>query len=232
MEIRGNDDNEHLANLERDNRALREQLTIACSKLERIQITLRSIQDSMLSHVSHGSASDLRNSPTSEKEDDDATTCNRTVMPTRSQPETAFETIPSDTYQCDDQIPRPQVNNDVEELFTSILPDDSPTGEHHVVEQNSSFLDSSVQVDQTPADLGMSRLMGNLSDVRGLPGIWTYEYQMGPASFQAQSPSAEKITQGRVNTNSSFSDHMHMIRGCLKTQWRKTTQIRTEIETK
>lgn len=80
-------------------------------------------------------------------------------------------------------------------------------------------------------NLDVSYLLSNLSDVRSLPGIWTHDYQMGPASYRSQSPSAGKIIQGRANTNSSFSDHMMMIRGCLKMQWRKVTQVRTNIET-
>lgn len=79
--------------------------------------------------------------------------------------------------------------------------------------------------------MDMSYMLDSLSDVRGLPGIWTHEYQMGPASFQAQSPSVDKIIQGLSNTNSSFSDHMQMIRSCLKMQWRKATKIRTNVET-
>lgn len=99
-----------------------------------------------------------------------------------------------------------------------------------MIEENSS-LDPSVQGRQTPLNMDVSYILESLSDVRSLPGIWTHEYQMGPASFQAQTPSADKIIQGLSNTNSSFSDHMQMIRGCLKMQWRKATQIRTNVET-
>lgn len=77
----------------------------------------------------------------------------------------------------------------------------------------------------------MSRFLGSFSEVRSLPGIWTHEYQMGPASFRAHSPSVDKITEGLANTNSSFSDHMQMIKACLKMQWRKATHIRTELDT-
>ncbi|KAL2285736.1 hypothetical protein FJTKL_07467 [Diaporthe vaccinii] len=54
---------------------------------------------------------------------------------------------------------------------------------------------------------------------------------MGPENFWAQSPSAVKIIQGLANSNSSFSDHMQMIKAYLKKQWRKATQLRTGIET-
>lgn len=236
MEISGNGDNEQIARLERDNRALREQLTTACSKLERIQITLRSLSESMLSHVSHGSDSDMQAvqetlpNAASERENEDATIGNSTMTPTRSQLEAASETIPSATSQRNQEVSRLQSNIDGEQLLPSIFLDALLTSEDHGTEQDLS-LDPSGQCGQTPVDLDVSYLLGSLSDVRSLPGIWTHEYQMGPASFQAQSPSADKIIQGRSNSNSSFSDHMHMIRGCLKMQWRKATQIRTDMET-
>ena len=235
MEIRGSDENEQIARLERDNRALREQLTTACSKLERIQITLRSLSESLLSHVSHGSESDVQEplpNAASDKgiKDTTSTTGNSTMRPTQSQPEAARETIPSATYQCGDEVLTLQSDIDGQQLLPFIFPDSLPTGEDFGTEQNSP-LGPKVQGRQTPVDLNASYLLGGPSDARGLPGIWTHEYQMGPASFLAKSPSADKIIQGLANTNSSFSDHMQMIRGCLKMQWRKATLIRTNIET-
>lgn len=215
---------------------MREQLTTACSKLERVQITLRSLSESMLGHVSHGSASDVQKSQgslpntASDKEDEDATTGSSTMMPTRSQPEAASETIPNATYQCDDEVSRLQSNIDGNQLLRSIFLEDLPTAEDLGTEKDSP-LDPTFQGRQTPVDLDVPYFLGSLSDVRSLPGIWTHEYQMGPASFQAQSPSAGKIILGLANSNSSFSDHMQMIRGCLKMQWRKATQLRTDIAT-
>lgn len=118
---------------------------------------------------------------------------------------------------------------DGEQLSPSIFFDALPTAENLGTEQKSS-LDPSFQGRQTSLGLDVSYL-GSLLDVRSLPGIWTHEYQMGPANFQAQNPSASKIIRGLANSNSSFSDHMQMIRGCLKMQWCKATQIRTDIET-
>lgn len=190
----------------------------------------------MLSHVTHGSVSHAQapqesvSNAASDKGDEDAITDNSTMMPTRSQPEAASETIPSTTYQCHEEVPRLLSKIDGEQLLPSIFLDAVLTSEDHGTEQDLS-LDPSGQCGQTPVDLDVSYLLGSLSDVRSLPGIWTHEYQMGPASFQAQSPSADKIIQCRSNSNSSFSDHMHMIRGCLKMQWRKATQIRTDMET-
>lgn len=235
MEINGNGDNEKIARLEMDNRALREQLSTACSKLERIQITLRSLSESMLNHVTHGSASHVQSpeetlpSAASNKEDEDVTAGNNTMMPTRSESETASETITNPIHQCDDEISRLQSNMDGEQLSPSIFFDALPTAENLGTEQNSS-LDPSFQGRQTSLGLDVSYL-GSLLDVRSLPGTWTHEYQMGPANFQAQNPSASKIIRGLANSNSSFSDHMQMIRGCLKMQWCKATQIRTDIET-
>lgn len=190
----------------------------------------------MLSHVSHGSASEMPKSQgslpntASDKEDEDATTGSSAMMPTRSQPEAISETIPNAIYQCDDEVSRLQSSIDGDQLLRSIFLEDLPTAEDLGKEKDSS-LDPSFQVRQTPVDLDEPYFLGSLSDVRCLPGIWTHEYQLGPARFQAQSPSAGKIIQGLTNSNSSFSDHMQMIRGCLKTQWRKVTQIRTDIET-
>lgn len=236
MEISGNGDNEQIARLEKDNRVLREQLTTACSKLERIQINLRTLSESMLSHVSHGSASEVQEpqgslpDAASDKDDEDATTGSSTMMPARSQPEATSETIPHATYQSDDRVSRLQSNIDREQFLPSIFLDDLPTAEDLGTEKDSS-LSPSVQGRQTPVDLDVSYLLGSLSDVRSLSGIWTHEYQMGPESFQAQSPSAVKIIQGLANSNSSFSDHMQMIKACLKKQWRKATKLRTDIET-
>lgn len=236
LEIRGNEDNEQIARLERDNRALREQLTTACSKLERIQITLRSLSESMLSHISHGSASDVQSPQeilpnlASEKESEDYNAGNGAVVPRRSQPKAASEIAPTATYQRDDEVLRPQSNIDGHQLLPPTLLDPFPTGEDCGTGKNSS-LGLTVQDCQTAADLDVSYLLGSFSDVRSLPGIWTHEYQMGLESFQFQSPSADKVIQGLANTNSSFSDHMRMIRCCLKMQWRKATRIVGNIET-
>lgn len=138
--------------------------------------------------------------------------------------------IPSVTCQCDDEASRLQSNIDGEQLLPLTFLDALPTAEDLGAEKDSS-LGPSVQGRQTPVDLDVSYLLGSLSDVRSLPGIWTHEYQMGPENFWAQSPSAVKIIQGLANSNSSFSDHMQMIKACLKKQWRKATQLRAGIET-
>lgn len=151
-------------------------------------------------------------------------------MPTRSRLETTSDTIPGSAYQFGDEVSTLHSNVDGEQLIPSISLDALPTNGDLGIEANSS-LDPSVQGRQTPLNMDVSYILNSLSDVRGLPGIWTHEYQMGPASFQAQSPSMDKIIQGLSNTNSSFSDHMQMIRGCLKMQWRKATKIRTNVET-
>lgn len=226
MEIRRNGDNEQIARLERDNRALREQLTTACSKLERIQTTLKSLSESMLTHISHGSASHAQ-SPQETSPDDN--TGNSTVMPQRRQPEAAKETVPSVTYQCDDEVSRLQSSIDGHQFLRSIFLDAFPTVEGCGTERISS-LGLNVQDCQTPADLDVSYLLGSLSDVRSLPGIWTHIYQMCLANFQSQSPSADKAIKGLAITSSSFSDHMRMIRSCLKMQWRKASQIQGNVE--
>lgn len=190
----------------------------------------------MLSHVSHGSPSDVQApqealpNAASDKDSEDATTNNSMIMPTRSRLETTSDTIPGSAYQFGDEVSTLHSNVDGEQLIPSISVDALPTNGDLGIEENSS-LDPSVQVRQTSLNMDVSYILDSLADVRGLPGIWTHEYQMGPASFQAQTPSAEKIIQGLANTNSSFSDHMQMIRGCLKMQWRKATQVRTDIET-
>lgn len=190
----------------------------------------------MLSHVSHGSPSDVQGpqealpNAASDKDGEDATTNNSMIMPTRSRLETTSDTIPGSAYQFGDEVSTLHSNVDGEQLIPSISLDALPTNGDLGIEENSS-LDPSVQVRQTSLNMDVSYILDSLEDVRGLPGIWTHEYQMGPASFQAQSPSADKIIQGLANTNSSFSDHMQMIRGCLKMQWRKATEIRTNVET-
>lgn len=237
MEIKGNDDNEQIARLVKDNRALREQLTAACSKLERIQITLRTLSEEMLSHVSHGPVSDLTtpdiavHKPSPDKGIEGATICNTTMMSTQSQPAAASETTPSDTDQCDGDVSSLKSNINREQLLPSIFLDASRTDEDNGMEQASFSLNPSFEGRQTPVELDMASLLGSFSEVRSLPGVWTHEYQMGPASFQAQCPSAERISQGLANTNSPFSDHMQMIKSCLKMQWRKATQVRTNMET-
>lgn len=166
----------------------------------------------------------------SDKDSEDATTDNSRIMPRPSQPEATGKTIPGAAYEFGGEFSTLHSNIDEEQLIPSISLDALPTNEDLVIEENHS-LDPSVQGRQTPLNMDVSYILDSLSDVRGLPGIWTHEYQMGPASFQAQTPSADKIIQGLSNTNSSFSDHMQMIRGCLKMQWRKATQIRTNVET-
>lgn len=191
----------------------------------------------MLSHVSHGSASDLptpdetSHKAASDRGNEGPTTGKRTRMLTRRQITAAGETTPSNTDQCDDEVLGLQSNIDESQLLPSNLLDAMPTDANHGLEQPSFSLQPNVQGRQTPMDLDMSRFLGSFSEVRGLPGIWTHEYQMGPASFRAQSPSADKINEGLANTNSSFSDHMQMIKACLKMQWRKATHIRTELDT-
>lgn len=187
----------------------------------------------MLSHVSHGSSSDVQApqeallNAASDKDSEDATSNNSVLMRTQSQPEATSETMPCTAYQFGDEVSTLDSNINGEQSITSISLDALTNNKDLGIEENSS-LD---QGRQTSLDMDVSYILDSLSDVRSLPGVWTHEYQMGLASFQGQSPSADKIIQGLANTNSSFSDHMQMIRGCLKMQWRKATQVRTDFET-
>lgn len=236
MEIKGNDDNEQIARLSRDNRVLREQLTAACSKLERVQITLRSLSESMLSHISDGSAcepdiADQTQEHASDDGNEDATIGDSTAVTAQSQQFTTDgHTASGDADQCDDEVSGFQKNMDAEQQLSSKLPNALPTGEDHDTEESSFSINPIDQARQDPMELDISRLLGSVSEVRSLPDIWTHEYQMGVGNFQARSPSTERITQGLGNTNSSFSDHMQMIRGCLNIRWQKATQALSNIE--
>lgn len=235
MEIKGNDDNEQIARLSRENRVLREQLTAACTKLERVQITLRSLSESMLNHISDGSAcepdiADQTQERASDDGNEDATTGDSTAMTAQSQLMAASHAASDDPDQCVDEVSGFQTNMDAEQLLSSKLPNALPTGEDHDAEGSSFSINPIYQARQDPMELDISRLLGSASEVRSLPDIWTHEYQMGIVNFQARSPSAERITQGLGNTNSSFSDHMQMIRGCLNIRWQKATQALSNIE--
>lgn len=50
-----------------------------------------------------------------------------------------------------------------------------------------------------------------------LPSIWSHQYQMGPAAFQSRQGVP---VDGRLGSNSAFSDHLGMLRRSLKRTWR------------
>lgn len=188
----------------------------------------------MLSHVSDGSASDPEvvdqtHDHAWEESDENAAAGDSTAMTATSQPTTASHVRPGDKGRCD-EVSGFQTNIDAEQLLPSDLYDAVPTGEDHDAGACSFSSNPVLQARQDPTEMDFSRLLGGVSEIRSLPDVWTHEYQMGVASFQARSPSADRITRGLGNTNSSFSDHMEMIRGCLNIQWQRATQAWTNIE--
>ncbi|KAL6922884.1 hypothetical protein FSST1_000158 [Fusarium sambucinum] len=236
LEIKGNDENEQIAQLEHENRVLRKQLNTACRKIERIQINLKSLSNSIMSHVSHDSASNLptpqENLPkdVSDRESDDENTHNNITMAVQNRSSTATDIIPSHIHERNDKIPGLQSIDNDEDLFSSILLDILPNEDDHYIEQSSS-LDTRVQDGQAPVSLDLSCLPERLPNIRGLPGIWSHEYQMGPASYRVHSPSQDQVVRGLANTNSSFADHLQMIRSCLNMQWQKMNQGGPNMET-
>ncbi|KAI8659229.1 hypothetical protein LRP88_05796 [Fusarium phalaenopsidis] len=218
LEIRGSDGDGRIARLERDNRALRAQLTSAISKLERIQLTLRSLCNSMMSHVSHGKEDDAQLEP--HLDDDSEGDPTKVTQPTaQGQPLTAPSSDTAGHDNSETSIPEP--GQDQGFLLPSMPPDTIMPADDQM-EQGDDHNSLVVSGSQEPfTDLDMSLFVEECSPVRSLPGIWTYHYQMGPSNFQTRRPSLKKTSMALASTNSSFSDHMQMIRACLVKKWTK-----------
>ncbi|KAF4969357.1 hypothetical protein FSARC_3432 [Fusarium sarcochroum] len=243
LEIRDNDENGQIAQLERDNRALREQLTKACSKLERIQITLRSLSDTMMSHVSHSSKADLPNpqdlmprSSLDNYDEGDAIETTKNDMAQLQTSASASASTSPETAEQREEPSRPGPNQDVDPFFPPIESDDLAMNDHDANEVVMANLDSfstapPISGTQEALSLDTSLLLDRFSHIRTLSGIWSHEYQMGPSAFQGRSPSMDKISRGLAGTNSSFSDHTQMIRSCLVKQWTKANSIQSKTVT-
>ncbi|RTE74729.1 hypothetical protein BHE90_010797 [Fusarium euwallaceae] len=213
LEIRGGDEDGRIARLERDNQALRAQLTAAIGKLERVQMTLRSLSNSMMSQVSHGKETDPRPEPSLD--DDDEPT---KVAESAAQGQPSTDASPGhDNNETPILEPR-----QVDDFLPLVPPDSLPTDDDDDMGPGDNHNSIVVSSDQEPyTNLDMSLFVEGCSLTRSLPGIWTHHYQMGPANFQARRPSIEKTTLALASTNSSFSDHMQMIRACLVKKWTK-----------
>ncbi|RSM12143.1 hypothetical protein CEP52_002673 [Fusarium oligoseptatum] len=214
LEIRGGDEDGRIARLERDNQALRAQLTAAIGKLERVQMTLRSLSNSMMSQVSHGKETDPR--PESSLDDDDEPT---KVSESAAQGQPSTDASPGhDNNETSILEPR-----QVDDFLPLVPPDSLPTDDDDDMGPGDNHNSIVVSSGQEPyADLDMSLFVEGCSPVRSLPGVWAHHYQMGPACFQARRPSTGMTTTlALASTNSSFSDHMQMIRACLVKKWTK-----------
>ncbi|RSL50864.1 hypothetical protein CEP54_011705 [Fusarium duplospermum] len=123
LEIWGSDEDGRIARLERDNQALRAQLTAAIGKLERIQMTLKSLSNSMMSQVSHGKDTDLRPEPSLDDGDEGE--------PTKVAESTAQgqpSTTPSlDTFGHDSNETSIPESTQVDEFLPPMPPDTLPT---------------------------------------------------------------------------------------------------------
>lgn len=56
--------------------------------------------------------------------------------------------------------------------------------------------------------------------IRGVPGVWSYNYQMGPSTYRTAMSSIFSVGKALHISNSAFSDHIHILHRCIKSKWR------------
>ncbi|KAE8343274.1 hypothetical protein BDV24DRAFT_173021 [Aspergillus arachidicola] len=61
--------------------------------------------------------------------------------------------------------------------------------------------------------------MPNVS-IRGVPGVWSYNYQMGPSAYRTAMSSISSVGDVFHISNSAFSDHINILHRCIKSKWR------------
>jgi hypothetical protein len=246
LQIRGTTDNEQIAQLERDNRALREQLTAAVNKLESVQSTLRSLSDAMNSLVcDQGSRKpSLEGELQRPSSPDQKPNCNVTYQPVSTTPNITDALGLVVDHGADLQ---PQMDDQASLLPTFQLDSESglfaedagvPLAENLWTDVERKWIaqpprGSSMSVSSPGDCLGrnISSPFTKLMDLTSLPGVWTHQYQMGPPVFRAHKRTLEESKHAFTNSNSSFSDHMSMIRGCLAKKWQKVSPSQAQLAT-
>ncbi|KAH7000483.1 hypothetical protein EDB80DRAFT_649599 [Ilyonectria destructans] len=244
LEIQGSTDNDHIFRLETDNRLLREQLTAAVNKLDIVQNTLNSLSNAMSQSIrgdqdrAHSPPShDTHPDVSSEGEPKCSTTRPAQHRSISSNSATTSTTPPNHSIPEDDIISESQFDfSDLLRPIAISARTDGPTGDIHNQLNNAGLSMPALQLDQTSMDVvpsveyACAPWISEPTDIENstmpyihtafpldtLPGIWSHQYQMGPAAFQSR----QRVpVNGRLGSNSAFSDHLGMLRRSLKRTW-------------
>lgn len=245
LEIQGSTDNDHIFRLETDNRLLREQLTAAVNKLDIVQNTLKSLSNAMSQSI-RGDQDGAHNPPShethpgvsSEEESNNSTTSPAQYRSTPSNPATTSTPSPDHSITEDDIISESQFDfSDLLRPIAISARTDGPPEDIHNQLNNAGLSMPALQFNQTSmgvvpsVEYACAPWIPESTEIENsttpylhtafpldtLPGIWSHQYQMGPAAFQSRQRVA---VNGRLGSNSAFSDHLGMLRRSLKRTWR------------
>lgn len=222
---------EQILSLERENSLLKQQLATTLCRLESVQITLALATKD----ITHG----LRSPARLADELDGMSVHPQATQDLQSSPtlqdvESATETQPNHPVQSNHvshtstliacQTGR-QITTD-----ESVVPDPSHlasidttlplfcTGFEGGELSSDDFIDWSGQAAED-----MNRWSGiepqfDLSSPRHLPGVWSYQYQMGPSAYRTRLTSLIGVRKSLCGSNSAWSDHVWLFQHCLLTK--------------
>lgn len=210
LEMRGASEHDQIRSLESENRLLRQQLTTAVTKLVNLQAALKSLTTSMTETMERQEQANMSchgDSPKSSSAPDDAqvtTPAPLEVQQATEQPE-PFDVGSSSGFDAEllsDQGCENEVAQWDQEDVGSWLdqPADAWSSEPYVSPHAPSQLEEQVSL-------------------RTIPGVWSYQYQMGPATYRRRMEGQSNHSLFFSTSNSSFSDHIQIMFQSILEAW-------------
>ncbi|KZF21455.1 hypothetical protein L228DRAFT_261631 [Xylona heveae TC161] len=221
-------DNERVCHLEEENMLLRKQLSTLASKLEAVQTTLRGLSN-MVNSTLQGYPDSITKSSTPGQ-----TTTEGPSVNSPSEVDREILSIDDDQHIFSASLIDVGLKDNTSSsspLGFSTIPLASSSGPQHCDETSidiaSNYQDfdraklghtnSLIHAVNLPLEFHGSPFMEN--PVQGVPGIWSYHYQMGPHNYQYIMANISSPGRHIHSSNSIFSDHINALHTCIKRAW-------------
>ncbi|KAK0610258.1 hypothetical protein DIS24_g12115 [Lasiodiplodia hormozganensis] len=209
LERAGQSENEQIAKLEAENQRLRKQLTSFINKLASAQASLQHLSRLMQSTLDEsGNLTDEAQPSDATGQDSLSPECGEPQPSATDALNVETEEQPADLWQ---------------EIGTALVPASSGSNEDQPEWMNMlNLAGDSEGVPEAHTEHACMPEQTSLSLPSQMPGIWSYNYQMGPPAYShaiACSPLSETSMKA---SNSMCSDHITAIRACIWNKWAET----------
>ncbi|RHZ65521.1 uncharacterized protein CDV56_108779 [Aspergillus thermomutatus] len=206
-------ENERISQLETENLFLRKQLTMFVGKLELAQTSLRGLCNMM--HAALEADDDISSQKLPSADEPSA------EVSARKHPGSASDSLDYNHYLPSTSPTHASNSHEdiaLEELLSSAENCFSGACQHPCqgvisnaavdLQVNPSMNDAIPpgQIVSPCIEAHESTFMGSPS--QGIPGVWSYHYQMGPSNYQSAMANICSIRTGLPISNSAFSDHI------------------------
>lgn len=219
----GATENERMAELEAENQRLRKQLTVFINKLASAQASLQKLSQIMHGTLNESDSTDVAPVRTDRDVGGEINANQEEEMPPPDS------TSPTYTERSMDLVPvlgTDQGNQSGRRCgASSVTQHESP---NEMIGTFDCLNDAFQTPDRTQGehtDVGGDSMLdvpteGQLTLCDEVPGIWSYNYQMGPTAYRRAIEYSPPLRDSSIKcSNSRVSDHINSLRDCTWNQW-------------